>query len=302
VVSALGVDTVMGKDYMTGFNDQVVAEFRQNNGKLGGMFEGWELILLTTTGAKTGRRRTNPLGYLEIDGSTVVVASSMGAPKHPGWYHNIRHDQRVTVETGTETYQAIAAIPVGAERDALFEKVVAKEPGFGEYQEKTTRVLPVVTLHRIDDRVRGMGDFLVEVHDWLRQELKTLRAGVDEIVAGRADSLTMEMSLRAHCVSFCEALTKHHTGEDMGAFPMLAQRFPALEPALAKLGEDHFVVAGLQKRIRGLVEGYVHGESDPVRLRDDFDALASKLEAHFAYEEETVVAALNVTAPVPDFG
>jgi iron-sulfur cluster repair protein YtfE (RIC family) len=114
--------------------------------------------------------------------------------------------------------------------------------------------------------------------------------------------LSMEKSLRAHCVSFCEALTKHHTGEDMGAFPMLAQRFPALAPVLTKLGEDHVVVAGLQKRIRGLVEGYVHGEGDPVRLRDDLDALASRLEAHFAYEEETVVAALNVTAPAPDLG
>lgn len=287
---------------MTGFNDQVIEEFRQNKGKLGGMFEGWELILLTTNGAKTGKRRTNPLGYIELDDKIVVVASNMGSPRHPGWYHNIRHSERVTIETGTETYEAIAAIPPATERDALFAKVVAEDPGFAEYQAKTTRVLPVVTVHRIDDRVRGMGDFLVEVHDWLRGELKTLRAGVDEIVAGRADSLTMENSLRAHCVSFCEALTKHHSGEDMGAFPMLAQRFPSLAPALTRLGEDHVVVATLQKRIRELVEGYVHGESDPLRLRDDFEALAGKLEAHFAYEEEAVVAALNVTAPAPRFG
>ncbi|GAB3713022.1 nitroreductase/quinone reductase family protein [Amycolatopsis oliviviridis] len=282
---------------MTGFNDQVISEFRQNKGKLGGMFEGWKLILLTTTGAKSGERRTNPLGHLEIDGKTVVVASNMGASRHPGWYHNIRHDHRVTIETGTESYEAIAAVPPAAERDALFAKVIAEDPGFAEYQAKTIRELPVVILHRIDDRVRGMGDFLVEVHEWLREELKTLRAGVDDLVAGRADSLTMEKSLRAHCVSFCEALTKHHTGEDMGAFPMLAQRFPALAPRLTKLGEDHVVVASLQKRIRELVEGYVHGESDPVRLRDDFDELAGKLEAHFAYEERTVVTALNVTAP-----
>ncbi|MEV6909560.1 nitroreductase/quinone reductase family protein [Amycolatopsis sp. NPDC051071] len=287
---------------MTGFNDQVIEEFRQHKGKLGGRFEGWELILLTTTGARSGKRRTNPLGYLEIDGKTVVVASNMGASEHPGWYHNIRHDQRVTIETGTETYEAIAAIPPAAERDALFAKAVELEPGFAEYQAKTTRELPVVILSRVDDRVRGIGDFLVEVHEWLREELKTLRAGVDDLVAGRADSLIMEKSLRAHCVSFCEALTKHHTGEDMGAFPMLAQRFPALAPSLTKLGEDHVVVASLQKRIRELVEGYVHGESDPVRLRDDFDVLAGKLEAHFAHEEETVVAALNVTAPAPSFG
>ncbi|RSN33228.1 nitroreductase family deazaflavin-dependent oxidoreductase [Amycolatopsis sp. WAC 01416] len=282
---------------MTGFNDQVIEEFRRNKGKLGGMFEGWKLILLTTTGAKSGKRRTNPLGYLEIDGKTVVVASDMGAPAHPAWYHNIRRDHRVTIETGVETYEAIAAVPPSAERDALFARVVAEEPGFAEYQAKTSRELPVVILYRIDDRVRGMGDFLVEVHDWLREELKTLRAGVDDLVAGRADSLTMGESLRAHCVSFCEALTKHHTGEDMGAFPMLAQRFPALAPTLTKLGEDHVVVATLQKRIRKLVEGYVHGESDPVRLRDDFDELAGKLEAHFAHEERTVVTALNVTAP-----
>ncbi|MFI6302350.1 nitroreductase/quinone reductase family protein [Amycolatopsis thailandensis] len=281
---------------MTDFNDQVISEFRQNKGKLGGMFAGWRLILLTTTGAKSGERRTNPLGHLEIDGKTVVVASNMGAPRHPGWYHNIRHDHRVTIETGTESYEAIAAIPPAAERDTLFAKVVAEDPGFAEYQAKTTRELPVVILHRIDDRVRGLGDFLVEVHEWLREELKTVRAGVEDLVAGRADSLTLEKSLRAHCVSFCEALTKHHTGEDMGAFPMLAQRFPALAPVLTKLGEDHVVVATSQKRIRELVEGYVHGESDPIRLRDDFDELAGKLEAHFAYEERTVVTALNVTA------
>lgn len=274
------------------FNDQVIEEFRQGKG---GMLEGWKLILLTTTGAKTGERRTNPLAYLEIDGKTVVVASNMGAPAHPGWYHNIRRDHRVTIETETETYEAIASIPPAAERDALFAKVVAEEPGFAEYQAKTTRELPVVILHRIDDRVRGMGDFLVEVHEWLREELKSLRAGVEDIVAGRADALVMEKSLKAHCISFCEALTKHHTGEDMGAFPMLAQRFPALAPALTKLGEDHVVVAATQERIRDLVEGYVRGESDPARLRDEFDALASKLEAHFAYEERSVVAALNVT-------
>ncbi|OLZ58943.1 hemerythrin [Amycolatopsis keratiniphila subsp. nogabecina] len=272
----------------------MIEEFRQGKG---GTSEGWKLILLTTTGAKTGKRRTNPLGYLEIDGKTVVVASNMGAPAHPGWYHNIRRDHRVTVETRSETYEAVAAVPPAVERDALFAKIVAEEPGFAEYQAKTTRELPVVILHRIDERVRGLGDFLVEVHEWLREELKSLRAGVEDIVAGRADALIMEKSLKAHCVSFCEALTKHHTGEDMGAFPMLAQRFPALAPVLTKLGEDHVVVAATQKRIRALVEGYVHGESDPVRLRDEFDALAGTLEAHFAYEERSVVEALNVTAP-----
>lgn len=92
-------------------------------------------------------------------------------------------------------------------------------------------------LHRIDDRVRGMGDFLVEVHEWLREELRTLGAG----------ALVMEKSLKSHCVSFCEALAEHHTGEDMGAFPLLAQRFPALGPVLTTLG-------GRPRRRRGDTE------------------------------------------------
>ena len=132
------------------FQRQVIAEFRENNGKLGGMFEGWKLVLLTTIGAKSGLRRTSLLGHLEIDGKSLVVASAMGAPSHPAWYHNIRKNPMVTVETGTETYEAIAAIPAGDERDELFGKVVAENPGFGEYQAKTSRVIPVVVMHRVE--------------------------------------------------------------------------------------------------------------------------------------------------------
>ncbi|TDD41872.1 nitroreductase/quinone reductase family protein [Saccharopolyspora elongata] len=132
------------------FNRQVVEEFRQHNGKLSGWMEGWSLVVLTTIGAKSGRRREGPVGYFEVDGKPLVVASAMGGPKNPAWYHNIAKNPQVTVETGTETYEAIATITTGAERDALFAGVVAQDPGMGEYQEKTTRVLPVITLRRID--------------------------------------------------------------------------------------------------------------------------------------------------------
>lgn len=298
----------------TEFQRQVIADFRANGGKVGGMFEGASLALLTTVGAKSGLLRTNPLAYLDIDGQPVVVASAAGAPANPAWYHNIRHNPIVTVETGTETYEAIAAIPIGEERDLLFGKVVDKDPGFGEYQAKTTRVIPVVTLHRTApvpgvDRVKGLGDFLIEVHDWLRKDLIELRHQVDQILDDSAESDTIARTqpdlvqeMRSHCLTFCGALEMHHTGEDMGAFPMLAQRFPALAPALTKLGEEHTVVAGLQQEIQGLVDGYVPGESDPTRLRDDLERLASELEAHFAYEEKTVFDALNATGPAPDIG
>ncbi len=238
------------------------------------------MIQLTTTGARTGRPHRVPLGDLTIDGRLVVVASAMGSPKHPAWYHNIRHNPLVTVETGTETFEAMAALP--PDRDALFAAVVEREPGFAAYQARTTRILPVVELHRLDDG-RRLGDWLVEVHDWFRAELRDLRGG--EL-----------RRLSTKCSGFCTALTRHHTGEGTAIFPMLAARFPALAPALAKLGEEHAVVALLQEEIQRLVDE----ESDPARLRAELDRLASELEGHFAYEERTIVKALNALAPAPD--
>ncbi|MCX5268605.1 nitroreductase family deazaflavin-dependent oxidoreductase [Streptomyces sp. NBC_00199] len=102
------------------FQRGVIAEFRANEGRLGGMFEGWNLTVLTTVGARTGLRRESILRYLEFDGKGVVVASANGADKHPGWNHNIRRNPIVTVETGADAYQAIAAVPQGGERDELF--------------------------------------------------------------------------------------------------------------------------------------------------------------------------------------
>ena len=278
---------------MTDFHRQVIDEFRANRGRVGGYFEGASLALLTTIGARTGRPRTSPLAYLVIDGQPVVVASAMGSDKNPDWYHNVLRNPVVTVEFGEETHQAIAAAPDGAERDALFAQVVAAEPGFADYQRKTTRRIPVVTLTRIDASQvtweRGLGDFLVESHDWLRQDLAELRRQ-----AGRPDPELPE--IRKHGLEFCAALTQHHTGEDRGAFPMLAQRFPALAPVLTRLGEEHRVVAQLQRQLRALVDDY------RPELQAELESLATRLENHFRYEEHTVAAALNTLGPAPHFG
>ncbi|MGW4063831.1 nitroreductase/quinone reductase family protein [Amycolatopsis sp. NPDC004747] len=241
------------------------------------------MIKLTTTGARTGRKHRVPLGALDIDGRLVVVASAMGAPKHPAWYHNIRHNPLVLVETDTETFEAMAALP--PDRDKLFAEVIERAPGFADYQARTTRILPVVELHRVDT-ARRMGDWLVEMHDWLRGELKEIRAELD---------CGTPRELRLRCAGFCTALTRHHTGEARNIFPLLAERFPALAPTLAKLDEEHVVVARLQEEVRQLVER----EADPVRLRAEFDRLKSELDSHFAYEERTLVAALNALLPAP---
>ncbi|MFD2469333.1 nitroreductase/quinone reductase family protein [Amycolatopsis silviterrae] len=291
------------------FSRRLIEEFRANHGKLGGMFEGWSLAVLTTTGAKTGLRREVLLGYVEIDGNGAVVASANGADRNPGWYHNIRRNPIVTVETRDGTYRAIAAIPQGAAYEKLFARVVAEAPGYGDYQAQTTREIPVVVLHRIEarpgeERVKGMGDWLVEVHEWFRGELRTLREQADRVVSGAATAVVrpkpdLAQEMRTHCLSFCTALRRHHVGEDTVVFPSLAEQFPALAPALAQLADQHQAVARLQDSIRELVDGFVPGESDPLRLRADLERLASELEAHFDFEEQAVVTALNATAAAP---
>ena len=133
---------------MKAFNQALIEEFRANEGKVGGRFEGRPVVLLTATGAKSGRRLTIPLVYLQQGDRRFIFASKAGSPKNPDWYHNLVANPKVTVEIGTETYEATAKVISGAERDAIYAKQVAAIPTFGEYQEKTTRVIPVVELVR----------------------------------------------------------------------------------------------------------------------------------------------------------
>jgi deazaflavin-dependent oxidoreductase (nitroreductase family) len=130
------------------FNDQIIAEFRANEGKVGGMFEGANLVLLTTTGAKSGNRTTSPVMYFEDGDRYIVIASYAGADRNPAWYHNLRANPEVTAEIGTETFEVEAEVVEGEERDKLYARMVEIAPGFGEYQAKTTRRIPVVALRR----------------------------------------------------------------------------------------------------------------------------------------------------------
>jgi deazaflavin-dependent oxidoreductase (nitroreductase family) len=131
------------------WNKNVIAEFRANGGKVGGPFEGASLVLLTTIGAKSGEPRTSPLVHV-VDGDRLVIAASYaGADKNPAWYHNILANPKVTIELGEEKFEATASVVEDrAERDALYAKMVALMPGFAEYEAKTERLIPVVTLTR----------------------------------------------------------------------------------------------------------------------------------------------------------
>ena len=135
-------------DELKGFNKQIVDEFRANGGKVGGPFQGADLLLLTTTGAKSGQRRVNPLGYQRIDGKLLIAGSFRGADVNPAWVHNLRADPRAHIEIGADSYDVVARELPRDERDGAWAKFAAAAPGFAEYQEKTSRVIPLFELSR----------------------------------------------------------------------------------------------------------------------------------------------------------
>ena len=133
---------------MNDYNHRLIEEFRTHEGKVGGMWEGTPLLLLTTTGAKSGERRTTPMAYLPDGDRLFVWAANGGSPTNPDWYHNLLAHPHVTVEVGTETFDAIAVVTAGAERDRLWARGVAVYPILAEHQAKTTRQIPVIALSR----------------------------------------------------------------------------------------------------------------------------------------------------------
>ena len=131
------------------FNRNLIEEFRTNGGKVSGMFAKAPLVLLTTTGAKSGQPRTFPVVYTRDGDCLIVVASKGGSDQNPAWYHNLVANPMVTVELPDETYQARAVVVDGAERDRLYRAHADRMPNFDEYQAKTTRRIPVIALERI---------------------------------------------------------------------------------------------------------------------------------------------------------
>jgi deazaflavin-dependent oxidoreductase (nitroreductase family) len=134
---------------MKGFNEKVVGEFRANAGRVGGNFEGATMVLLTTTGAKSGRKRLAPLVYQTVDGAMIIIGSYAGADIDPAWVHNLRANPRAHVEVGTDSYDVNARELPAAERDIAWATVVATAPGFGEYQANTSRLIPLFELTKV---------------------------------------------------------------------------------------------------------------------------------------------------------
>lgn len=271
------------------FNQQIIEEFRANKGRVGGWFEGARLILLTTTGARTGTPHTTPVGYLPDGGDRVlVIASAGGSPKHPDWYRNLLAHPRVTVESGAFTYEARAVALDGEERDRAFARAVEADPGWAAYQEKTDRVIPVVALYEIAQggppniNAGSPGEAIKVVHDAFRRELALIRQEMGK-------GTTLGAQLRVNCLTFCQGLHNHHTGEDMALFPFLADRRPGSAPALARLREEHERIAALVEELRGVLSA----PGDLAAARTEVDRLTAELEAHLTYEEEQLIPLLD---------
>jgi deazaflavin-dependent oxidoreductase (nitroreductase family) len=137
------------KDDRMAFNQALIDEFRANDGKVGGAFAGAPLLLLTTTGAKSGQLRTSPVVFTKDGERLVIIASYAGRPTNPAWFNNLVANPEVTVEIPGDTFAARAVVAGVEDRDRLYAAQAAQMPAFGEYQSKTTRVIPVVTLERM---------------------------------------------------------------------------------------------------------------------------------------------------------
>ncbi|PWK70398.1 deazaflavin-dependent oxidoreductase (nitroreductase family) [Streptomyces sp. CG 926] len=276
---------------MSSFNHTVIEEFRANAGQVGGPFEGSELILLTTTGARSGKPHTVPLGLAREGGAgeLFVVASAAGADRHPAWYHNLLARPLVEVETGSERYEAVAVPAQGARRDELFAWIVRAEPGYGEYQARTRRVLPVVALQRTHEapaQEGGIAGKLLDVHAWLRRQLALVRELAREEPRG-AGAASLGLQLRQHCLAFCHALEFHHRSEDAGLFPYLEQQHPHMVEFFRRVGDEHRVIAEIQEELVRALDAPGAGFSERV------ERMSRELEAHLDVEEAQLLPVLR---------
>ncbi len=270
------------------FNQQVIEEFRANGGQVGGYFEGARLLLLTTVGARSGTPHTTPLGYLP-DGTerVLVIASAGGAPRDPAWFHNLVANPQVTVEAGVFTYEAEAVVLIGAERDEAFARAAEADPGWADYETKSGRTLPVVALQQVSGgppNASSWGEALRLIHDGFRREFALIRKEFAQ------SGPRLGAQLRVNCLTACQGLRFHHTGEDAGMFASLAHRYPELAPTIERLHREHEQISVLLDELQLAVST---DSADPLLVLPEVERLTDKLERHLAYEEEQLIPILD---------
>ncbi|MEV7194324.1 nitroreductase/quinone reductase family protein [Streptomyces sp. NPDC093510] len=289
------------------WNERVIQEFRANNGRVGGMFEGAPMVVLTTMGRRTGKPHVNPAIYNKDGDRYLVFASNAGRDKHPDWYHNLLKSPQVTLEIGTEEgavkpFATRAEVLEGEERDRYWEQQCTIDPAFRQYEEQANRTIPVVALYPLNlgantERSRMIGAQLKKHHEDLRADLARVRAAIDETLSpeGAAAQPVADLTeqLRKRCLTYCYGLQMHHIRED-GSFSAFEEKFPHLVPAISRLRDEHKVVEAALAEFEELLDkgGFDRAE-DGDRLRAELDRVVNGLEEHFRYEEETLLPALE---------
>lgn len=191
------------------------------------------------------------------------------------------------------TYVAEAEVLAGAERDAAFARAVERDPGWAEYQAKTSRVIPVVALRAIESgppNVTGAttwGDGLKAVHDGIRRELGLIRKEIAESGPG------LGAQLRVNCLTLCKGLHNHHAGEDAALFPFIGSRHPELGAVLELMREEHERIATLLARLQETVST---DGADPGLVLPEVERLTDELERHLLHEEEQLIPLLDAAA------
>jgi len=266
---------------MREINRTVVERFR-SGGELPHGMHHERLVLLTTRGQRTGREHTTPMMFHADDDRLLVIASNAGATRHPDWYHNLVADPAVTVETGLFTYPATAVVLRDAERDEVFARLVEADSGWGDYQTRTTRTIPVVALvPQPGPPTGGRGSFadaLKLIHTAFRRELALIRK---EVATSGAAGLGAQ--LRVNCLTVCQGLHYHHTGESGGLFPAVLEQHPELSDEIAVLQSEHDQIAVHLAELEKLVAG---PEPD---LLPEVDRIVTLLNAHLDREEAALL-------------
>lgn len=282
------------------FNQQVIDEFRANGGRVTGRFADARLLLLTTTGARSGARHTVPLRFLPDGGERfLVIGTAGGAPRIPDWYHNLVANPRVTVEDGVFTYDANAVVLAGADRDRVLAR--AAEPGSGWTDGSgrvagvdTARAVPVVALEVIPGpptpNAATWGAALRLTHNVLRRELGLIRAEIAQTGPG------LGTQLRINCLTVCGTLHHHHNGEDAWTFPLVAERYPDLAHVVNRLIEEHRAFAALVEELEQAANA---GDADRAQVLGRVERIIDELENHMRYEEEQLTEVLDALTPEP---
>lgn len=284
----------------------VIEEFRAQRGKVGGPFEGRDLVLLTTTSAASGTPRTTVLGYVRRGDTLMLIGSGSGTPNHPGWYHDLLAHPVVGVEIGTANHQMLAVPDRGAHNEELLGHALPAAYGRGGRSASAVRVPLVVVLEPADPEVwegrprevMTLADKVMEVHTWLRGQLRQVKAETEAHFAARAahqgpgepPAPGLGLQIRQRCLAFCQALEFHHTSEDDHLFPGIARYHPELGAVFDRLRDEHRTVARIQNDLATLLAGV--GIAEPRRFRTELDAMAAELNTHFDYEEKEIVPLL----------